>query len=148
MVDLDKFICSLLNHSLGILDPFSRIYDALAEQGLEYKDGAIKPIEKEGKPVIIDAGFGSLTVHFNEEEMEAFKEGLKKKPEAEKPSTIKFDEPDIDAMVEEYKKKTFETFDKAHSYYLAATYRQGLKDMYRKLKENQYEKNDRSTDCT
>ena len=228
MVDLDKFICSMIWHSTS----GGLIRQCLKDQGLEYKDGAIKPIEKEGKPVIIDAGFGSLTVHFNEEEMEAFDEGLKKKQEAtiftikdvkagdilsyndghgndcieliksvtdkkiefwfcltngnryevfdgitpytnfasredaipaskeqrdllfkkmheagykwnadtltlekiEKPSTIKFNEPDIEEMVEEYKRKM------GYNYYLFAgryevdSYKQGLKDMYRKIK--------------
>ena len=134
MIDLDKFICSLLNHSIGILDPFSHIHDALAEQGLEYKDGAIKLIEKEGKPVIIDAGFGSLTVHFNEEEMEAFKEGLKKKPETEKPSTIKFDGPDINAMVEDFWYNKDVIISSHTRGMVEEAYRQGLEDMYKRLK--------------
>lgn len=44
MIDLDKFICSLFNNGYGTIG-IRDIKVALKDQGLEYKEGAIKPIE-------------------------------------------------------------------------------------------------------
>ena len=48
MVDLDKFICSLLNRVDNPLEIVRAggIFHALKVQGLEYKEGAIKPIKE------------------------------------------------------------------------------------------------------
>ena len=45
MVDLDKFICSLFNNGYGTIS-MGDIKEALKQQRLEYKEGAIKPIKK------------------------------------------------------------------------------------------------------
>lgn len=45
MVDLDKFICSLFDNGYGTIG-MGDIKEALKQQGLEYKDGAIKPIKE------------------------------------------------------------------------------------------------------
>ena len=46
MIDIEKFICSLLaDHPEGVAVR-GDIHRALKEQGLEYKDGKIVPIEE------------------------------------------------------------------------------------------------------
>ena len=45
MVDLDKFICSLFDNGYGTIG-MGDIKEALNQQGLEYKEGAIKPIKE------------------------------------------------------------------------------------------------------
>ena len=124
MVDLDKFICSMIWHStMGNL-----IRQCLEDQGLEYKDGKLVRIQEKRTPVTIKFPYGKETVYMTDEQKDLFESSCKK------PSTIKFDEPDIEEMVEEYKRKM------GYNYYLFAgryevdSYKQGLKDMYRKIK--------------
>lgn len=196
MVDLDKFICSLLNRVDNPLEIVKAggIFHALKVQGLEYKDGAIVPIEsmpelfKEGDilynkdsyasdSIFIfkgmsdktnaylfyarlydkknfsvyskedwDKGVGIYGGEFypaNHKQKELLfskmeESGYKWNPDTltlekvEKPSTIKFEEePVFDGMVYEYIKSKEEVGITGKE---LTAYRQGLEDMWNKLK--------------
>ena len=180
MVDLDKFICYLLREDGYRSITTEDIFLALKQQGLEYKEGAIKPIKEpvnfeefpreeqlkwyiciksipqkdggfmplfcEGEHATIEKIFDMLPELKNDTTL--FTEHFRKVTEVdlpkEKPSTIKFDEPDIEEMVEEYKKVLRrETLGvPCNSLYFDASsqiYRQGLIDMYNKVKGNSIE---------
>ena len=169
MIDLDKFICSLFNNGYGTIG-MGDIKEALKQQGLEYKEGAIKPIKEpvnfeefpreeqlkwyicikpipqkdggfmplfcEGEHATIEKIFDMLPELKNDTAL--FTEHFRKVTEVdlpkEKPSTIKFDEPDIDAMVEDFWHNKDVIISSHTRGMVEEAYRQGLEDMYRKIK--------------
>lgn len=170
MIDLDKFICSLFNNGYGTIG-MGDIKVALKDQGLEYKEGAIKPIKEpvnfeefpreeqlkwyiciksipqkdggfmplfcEGEHATIEKIFDMLPELKNDTAL--FTEHFRKVTEVdlpkEKSSTIKFDEPDIDSMVEEYFWTHIDTTISSHTRaMMEEAYKQGLEDMWDKLK--------------
>ena len=178
MIDLDKFICYLLREDGYRSITTEAIFLALKQQGLEYKEGAIKPIKEpvnfeefprqeqlkwyiciksipqkdggfmplfcEGEHATIEKIFDMLPELKNDTAL--FTEHFRKVTEVdlpkEKPSTIKFDEPDIEEMVEKYRKANeYELLSLGYSLgyleTLCNAYRRGLKEMYKYLKKGE-----------
>ena len=166
MVDLDKFICDFLSFKLSKEQknqiPFRGSYYqanaalkyirfsidyALKQQGLQYKEGDIKPIESNPK-----FNIGQTIVYKGTENIVPTKMTISEivngqywddsccivpisdqdNWELEKPSTIKFEEePVFDGMVYEYIKSKEEAGITGKE---LTAYRQGLEDMWNKLK--------------
>lgn len=175
MVDLDKFICSLLNRVDNPLEIVRAggIFHALKVQGLEYKEGSIKPIKEpvnfeefpreeqlkwyiciksipqkdggfmplfcEGEHATIEKIFDMLPELKNDTAL--FTEHFRKVTEVdlpkEKPSTIKFDEPDIEEMVEDFKRGIVLSHNLKNEdlYIRTIAYRKGLEDMWNKIRK-------------
>ena len=155
-VDLEKLICSFLkgdltdeqkikademfkkNRFVNAIAVKWNLVNALKQQGLEYKDGAIKSIEsmpefKEGDILYNKDSYASDSIFIFNCCIVPISD--QDNWELEKPSTIKF-EPDIDAMVKKYKKGLMNNIylDTCWHKAYCETYRQGLEDMYKRLK--------------
>ena len=170
MIDLDKFICDFLSFKLSKEQknqiPFRGSYYqanaalkyirfsidyALKQQGLEYKEGVIVPIESKPKFKI-----GQAIVYKGTENIAPTKmiisdivEGQywddnccivpisdQDNWESEKSSTIKFDKPDIEEMVEDFKRGIVLSHNLKNEdlYIRTIAYRKGLEDMWNELK--------------
>ena len=96
------------------------------------------PLFCEGEHATIEKIFDMLPELKNDTAL--FTEHFRKVTEVdlpkEKPATIKFDEPDIDSMVEEYFWTHIDTTISSHTRaMMEEAYKQGLEDMWKKTKK-------------
>ena len=171
MVDLDKFICSFISYKAdeetmkelrefgadlqtaqAALTVVARsIKKALAEQGIEYKDGKLVRIQEKRTPVTIESPYGKETFYMTDEQKDLFESSCKKPStimfsqladnEAIRLKPIDFDKIDVDAMVERYKGRIgYKSLIHAAPF-LESTldsevkaYKKGLEDMFNVIK--------------
>ena len=155
-VDLEKLICSLFKQvdRTGYKLRMSNLIKALKEQGIKYKDGKLTQIENEPKFKV-----GQTIIYKGTENIAPTKMTIsdiakgqywddnccivpisdQNNWELEKPTTIKFNVPDIEdginAMVNEFFWTHIDTTISSHTRaMMEEAYRQGLEDMYKRLK--------------